>query len=1576
MKNIFFILAFLFVSSSAFGQKYFKNPSGGDNKWSNGANWTNGKPTAQNAKVVIKAGNPILDVNVTLGQIKLAADAANDVTITAESGKTLTFSGKNTTELLVNGHTGKKLTMDLPMVVSSSDNENIKIYNANAGSGTSANITFGSSSTFTVSNDVDITFIVNSDGKGTKSVSLDGAITSGGKLIIGTKSKITFGSTYDGSGHTGGMLLNGENTTLTVNSADDSTFLKADSSITTGDNSTGHKIIIDGKNVYKGNIITKNNPLTLTVKKNQSAIGTIAMGSGNLNLALADAVTSVKFAVNKDSDWGTGNVVITGAADNEVAFGTDNTAITTEQLAQITISGGEAAINSSGQISANQIVVSTFNNAGGDKLWSNAANWTAGIPTVDTAKITVTADLIVDSSKTIAQITSTDSSTITATDSSTLTITGVGVTQPIRNNKASTDLIFNLPVVFDSSEDAVESVRFLRGSSNINFLSTLTLNDDLTVSGAFKTHALNLNGSLLGTGKLKLGAKAQAVFGADYDGTTYNADIVVIGTGATNSNQVSIVSNVKDNGTFLAAGNVIDVQSTGAQISINGVNTLKGNIKVGDNNPTLTINKNQSAIGTVTIGSGTLNLALVNAVTSAVFVVNKDADWGTGKVVITGALDDVVAFGTDATGITADQLAQITIAGTTAVINDSGQISAFAILASTFTNAGGDKLWSNAANWSDGIPTVDTAKVTITADSLIVDSNRTVAKIQNKGTTSAGSITVIATNSSTLTVTGDGNITQPIQNNKKSGSLIFNLPVIFDTTEDATKTFRFNSGGDQSITFSSTLTLNDDLTVSGANKLHALNLNGSLLGTGKLIFGSKAQVSFGADYDGTTYTADIIAAGGTTGNNQVAIVSNVKDDGTFLASGSVIDVQSTGVKISVNGANTMKGNINIGNNNPTLTINKNQDAIGTITMGSGTDPDPTPTLNLVLDGTVTSAVFVVNKDADWGTGKVIITGAADNEVGFGTDATGITADQLAQITIAGGEAVINDSGKISALEVKESTFNNTSGDYLWSTYANWSAGIPNVNTAKVILKDTLIFDKNVELAQIKVASGIGNVAVTATNGSILTLNGSGVGQPIQNNGANANLKLDLPIVLSSTEIETIQANGGGTCSITFGKNSDLTLSGVTKFVAQNSRYINLNGILQGSGQFQVGAASTIAFKSDSNNSTFTGGFKMLGNNSSLTVDTANDGTFLNFGIAISPDTTSTGHQIIVNGANVIKGNIVMLDNPLSLTFNANQSALGTIAMGGGTLKLIIDSDTTLTFADNATSDWGTGTLALNGAGVNKVSFGSSASGITETQLSQIIMDGSSAMINSSGQLSPFSLAANNNKVQVTSATCIGNSDGSIGLSVEDAFYDYTITVTDNDNVTITGDSKTGSVTGLAAGTYTVCFTVDGNPIYEQCFDVVIGQPAALSAYLDIDNDKRTTSIQLGGSSSYNIDINGTKYDVSGDSFIATLPTGLSIIKISTDLDCQGVIEREVFLSEDILYYPNPTKGEVDVYVNGEDGGVKMSVFTTKGDLLFTRDQEILDTRKTELDLSGVPAGTYLITLEGPTVRKTFKIVKR
>ena len=112
----------------------------------------------------------------------------------------------------------------------------------------------------------------------------------------------------------------------------------------------------------------------------------------------------------------------------------------------------------------------------------------------------------------------------------------------------------------------------------------------------------------------------------------------------------------------------------------------------------------------------------------------------------------------------------------------------------------------------------------------------------------------------------------------------------------------------------------------------------------------------------------------------------------------------------------------------------------------------------------------------------------------------------------------------------------------------------------------------------------------------------------------------------------------------------------------------------------------------------------------------------------------------------------------------------------------------------------------------------------------------------------FTLPLDNNKVSVTSSTCIGNTDGSIGLSVEDASYSYSVTVTGQDDpITLGGETKTASVTGLGTGAYTVCFTVEGQDAYEQCFEVNIEEPKALSAFIDVNNDTRQTSIQLSGS---------------------------------------------------------------------------------------------------------------------------------
>ena len=69
-------------------------------------------------------------------------------------------------------------------------------------------------------------------------------------------------------------------------------------------------------------------------------------------------------------------------------------------------------------------------------------------------------------------------------------------------------------------------------------------------------------------------------------------------------------------------------------------------------------------------------------------------------------------------------------------------------------------------------------------------------------------------------------------------------------------------------------------------------------------------------------------------------------------------------------------------------------------------------------------------------------------------------------------------------------------------------------------------------------------------------------------------------------------------------------------------------------------------------------------------------------------------------------------------------------------------------------------------------------------------------------------------------------------------------MTGKSNLSITAGYN--SVTGLK-GTYEVCFTVDGQSNYEQCFEVVVGEPPV--TFIDIDNDNRSTSIQMTGSRS-------------------------------------------------------------------------------------------------------------------------------
>ena len=189
---------------------------------------------------------------------------------------------------------------------------------------------------------------------------------------------------------------------------------------------------------------------------------------------------------------------------------------------------------------------------------------------------------------------------------------------------------------------------------------------------------------------------------------------------------------------------------------------------------------------------------------------------------------------------------------------------------SEFNNGGGDNLWSNSANWSDGIPNSNGSKAILSDASVIVDSNIRVAQVRLAVIDQ--NVDITNTSTSSLTITGFG-VGQPIQLNKANNVLNFNLPVIFDSSEDETETLRFNQNN-QVMTFGAnhSLTLNDELTVTSNNLVNRLNFNGELKGDKNLILGTKSHSVFGSTYDGSNFGGNIVIGGDKGIKNRLCLI--------------------------------------------------------------------------------------------------------------------------------------------------------------------------------------------------------------------------------------------------------------------------------------------------------------------------------------------------------------------------------------------------------------------------------------------------------------------------------------------------------------------------------------------------------------------------------------------------------------------------------------------------------------------------------------------------------------------------------
>ncbi|MDP6921537.1 MAG: cellulase family glycosylhydrolase, partial [Lutibacter sp.] len=205
-----------------------------------------------------------------------------------------------------------------------------------------------------------------------------------------------------------------------------------------------------------------------------------------------------------------------------------------------------------------------------------------------------------------------------------------------------------------------------------------------------------------------------------------------------------------------------------------------------------------------------------------------------------------------------------------------------------------------------------------------------------------------------------------------------------------------------------------------------------------------------------------------------------------------------------------------------------------------------------------------------------------------------------------------------------------------------------------------------------------------------------------------------------------------------------------------------------------------------------------------------------------------------------------------------------------------------------------------------------------------------AMVDANG-CEIFAFPPSNYSLVTTDATCVDGENGAIEISIEDTSYEYVLSITGQDPLTYNETTPSPLlIDGLTAGSYQVCVTIEGIDHYEQCFNVVVGAPELLTGRAEVDQTNGILTLLLSGADTYYVMLNGSTETVATNVYKAPLEQGLNSLKVSTDLDCQGTVEEQLFLFDTFACYPNPTKGTFQELLPNNRGGYTQSLFNLQG----------------------------------------------
>ncbi len=234
----------------------------------------------------------------------------------------------------------------------------------------------------------------------------------------------------------------------------------------------------------------------------------------------------------------------------------------------------------------------------------------------------------------------------------------------------------------------------------------------------------------------------------------------------------------------------------------------------------------------------------------------------------------------------------------------------------------------------------------------------------------------------------------------------------------------------------------------------------------------------------------------------------------------------------------------------------------------------------------------------------------------------------------------------------------------------------------------------------------------------------------------------------------------------------------------------------------------------------------------------------------------------------------------------------------------------------------------------------------------------------------FTLPDDHFSIQTIGETCVDEDNGQIIITTQDATFGYSTTINSVD-YSFTDSDTTAD---LPPGTYEFCISVDGRD-FEQCYNISIEEGEEISGIANVDDFTNSVNIQINsGTAPFNVFVNGFEVLETSDAEFSIDVNKGDIVEVATSIACEGKLSKTVNTFDEVMAYPNPTKGAFEMTLNTSQKQVVVALHSIQGKLISLKTYDV-NYGRIQLNLENNSAGFYIakMNLDGNDV--SVKILK-